>query len=628
MRRALLVCLALCAAVLVVYGQTLGYDFIDGFDDHPYVTGNPQVCAGLTGDSLVWALTTPVPFYWHPMTWTSHMLDVEVFGLRAGGHHLTNVLLHLANTLLVLLVLNRLTRAFWRSAFVAGVFALHPTCVEAVAYVAQRKDLLSTLFLLLTTWAYVGYARRGGAWRYGLVAALLALGLTAKPMLVTLPLALLLLDYWPLGRFGASPPTQDASAAHDADATDTPRPTRAPFPWRPICEKLPLLALALAVSVVTMIGATRTGGTPDTSVVPLIDRVDNAVVSYATYIGMTFWPTRLAVLYPHPSLVGVTPLGSAQIALSALLLVAVSCVAIALRHRRPYVLVGWLWFVGTLVPVIGLVVTGHQALTDRYLYVPMLGLAVIVAWGLSEWAHRSRYAHVACAAVATTVLVVLAGAAWAQTRYWRDTRTLFDRALAVTENNWPVYNILGSESYADGDYVRAIALLRRVLDLNPYSDDAHYNMGLALAQLDEPEAAVSHLERAEALAPTAADVPYALGHLLSGEDRPAEAAAALRRSLALDPDSAPTHYELGIALARLGDHAPAVTHLERALAIAPRLSGVHHVLGVLETRLGRLTDGVRHLRQAARIDPQSKAVRRSLALALSQQRHASAARTD
>ena len=560
MRRPIVVGLVLIAAVVAVYGQTARYDFIDAFVDRLYVTDNPHVQAGLTGDNLAWALTTSESFYWHPITWVAHMLDVTLFGLHAGAHHLTNVLLHIINSLLVLAVLYRLTRAWWRSAFVAGVFALHPVCVDAVACIAQRKDLLSTLFWLLTMWAYVAYARRRGPWRYALVAALFALGLTAKPMLVTLPFALLLLDYWPLGRLGP-----------ELDGTRHSRPGV----WRLVWEKIPLLAIAAAVGVVTFMAAGETGGTCTTSVVPVSDRVANALVSYVRYIGMTFWPAGLGALYPHPSLVGVPPLEPLAVAVAMLLVAAISYVAVVGRRRRPYLLVGWLWYLGTLLPVIGLVMTGHQALADRYLYIPVLGLAVIVAWGAAEWVGAWPYRQRVCALAGAVALVTLAGLSWIQTHYWRDSRTLFERAVAVTENNWPAYNILASDSLARGDHARAVLWLRRVLRVNPNSDDAHYNLGLALAELDEPEAAVRHLKRAAELAPTSPDAPYALGHLLSRQGRPREAVAALRHSLALEPASASAqaaaHYELGLALIRLGDHPQAVHHLNRAMALDPRL---------------------------------------------------------
>ena len=468
-KSSILVCLVLVVATGLAYWQVLHHDFVN-FDDHYYVTENDRVQAGLTPEGFIWAFTTTDASNWHPLTWLSHMLDCELYGLNPGGHHLTNLLFHLASTLLLFIVFTRMTAALWRSALVAILFALHPLHVESVAWVAERKDVLSTLFWILTMWAYLHYVRHGGFKRYLLVLVAFTLGLMAKPMLVTLPFVLLLLDYWPLGRYQFG---QSGAASHTAmSASIVPRRSRSGA-LALVLEKTPLLALAAISSVVTYLVQQSGQAMQYMETLPLTVRIANALVSYVAYIGKTIWPANLAVFYPHP---GYT-LPMWQAAGAGLLLVFISIVTIRSMSRYPYLAVGWLWYLGTLVPVIGLVQVGEQAMADRYTYVPLIGLFIIAAWGLwdleKKW-HRQKIVF------ALILLLPLTVCTWRQLHYWRDSISLWEHALAVTKKNALAHNNLGGAFEEEGNAEKAIANFYEALRHDPEYLIARNNLGLAL----------------------------------------------------------------------------------------------------------------------------------------------------
>jgi hypothetical protein len=448
-----LVCLGLALAVLVVFLPATRHEFVN-YDDLEYVTQNGHVQAGLMWESVAWALSSTQASNWHPLTWLSHMLDCQLYGLKAGGHHLTNLLLHAVNTLLLFLVLRQMTGATWRSAFVAALFGLHPLHVESVAWVAERKDVSSTLFWMLTLWTYALYVARGegggargeggasnlrsaqhatqitrpssgltqsATLHYSLALVCFALGLMAKPMLVTLPFVLLLLDYWPLGRLQRS--TSNAQL---------------PMIRRLIYEKLPFFALALASSLVTFVVQRKGGAVSSLTTLSVGARIANAAVSYARYLGKTFWPDNLSVLYPHPGHWLVW-----QVAGAGLLLAGGTAGALALRRRRPYLPVGWLWYVGTLVPVIGLVQVGIQSMADRYMYVPAIGVFIMLAWGLWDLTAGWRGQRVALATGGAVALACCGAVTRSQVGYWTNSETLFRRAVQVTKKNYLAYNNLG-----------------------------------------------------------------------------------------------------------------------------------------------------------------------------------------
>ena len=508
------ICVLLVALIVAIYAQTVTFDFVL-YDDPDYVTQNSVVREGVTSGGVVWALTAMHASNWHPLTWMSHMLDYQLFGANAGGHHLTNVLLHVLNTLALFVLLRRLTTETWPSAFVAALFAVHPLHVESVAWVAERKDVLSTLFFLLATLAYVGFVRKGGAARYAGVAILFALGLMAKPMLVTLPLVLLLLDYWPLRRQGS---------------------------WvELVVEKLPLFALSAISAVLTVIAQRAGGSMESTDLVPFYLRIVNATVSYARYVGKILVPADLGVLYPHPNLAGGTPWTAWQLAAAGSLLVVITVLVVAASARRRYLPVGWFFFAITLLPVIGLVQVGQQAMADRYTYVPSIGLFVIVAWGARDGIRSLRWRpEVKRATVAIVVsAVVLAGtvASWAQVRHWRNSLTLFERALAVTAPTPIMLSNLGVVLAEAGRLDEAIAYQRRALEIKPDYARAHNNLGIAYQVTGRLGQAVQHY----------------------------------RWSLEIDPRSAATHNNLGMALRDLGRRDEAIEHYRRALEIDPEL---------------------------------------------------------
>src|SRR6266513_4169950 len=407
----IVICLFLAALTWLVFGQTLRHDFIN-YDDPRYVYENTKITSGVSLSGIAWAFTHIHSMNWHPLTTISHMLDCQVYGLKPGGHHFTNVLLHIVAAILLFLALQEMTGTFWNSAFVAAVFAIHPLRVESVAWIAERKDVLSGVFFMLTLLAYVYYVRLPRVARYLLVLFVFACGLMSKPMLVTLPFVLLLLDYWPLARIEGQ------------------------F-WKRVLEKIPLIALSAASSVTTFL--VQKGAVGHTEELPIFERINNAVVSYVLYIWQMLWPVDLAVFYPHPE----NRLPSWEIVSCLVLLACATVVAIALRKRRPYLITGWLWYLGMLVPVIGLVQVGWQGRADRYTYLPQIGLYIMVAWSAFDLTAPLRYQRAIVDGMAAVVLGALVWAASVQASYWRNSETLWTHALAVTPSNDVAENNLG-----------------------------------------------------------------------------------------------------------------------------------------------------------------------------------------
>jgi hypothetical protein len=461
----------LSVATLAVFAQVVGFDFVD-YDDNLYVTANPHVQEGLTPAGVRWAFTTFAAANWHPLTWISLMLDWSIGGPGPRVFHLTNLILHLANTLLLFLVLDRMTGRRWPSAVTAALFAIHPLHVESVAWIAERKDVLSTLFMLLTLLAYAGFVERPGLVRRLAVVFLFALGLLAKPMLVTLPVLLLMLDAWPLRR-------QE--------------------PWRRlVLEKAPLLALSIATGVVTFV-AQRQGGTVGSmTLYPLGVRVANAVVATATYLGKTIWPTRLAAFYPHPG----ASLAAWEVAGSALVLAGLTLWTIRVRRSRPYLLFGWAWYLVTLAPVAGIVQVGWQARADRYTYIPLIGIFLGVVWFVSDrFADRPAL----LSSAASAALVMLGIGAFVQAGYWRDSETLFTHALAVTDNNAVAHNNLGTALLRRGLPSQAEEHFAEAVRIDPSFADAHSNLGVALGRQGGIDEAILEFRRALDLDPDQPD---------------------------------------------------------------------------------------------------------------------------
>ena len=543
----LLIYIALALATLIVFQQVRLNGFVN-YDDPAYVTGNRYVKAGLTRDGLIWAFTTGYRSNWHPLTWLSLMLDCQLSESSPGFHHMTNLFLHITSTLLLFAFLKRITGALWRSVFVAAAFALHPLHVESVAWISQRKDVLSTVFWFLTMIAYLHYVRRPGLGRYLLTLLAFALGLMAKPMLVTVPFVLLLLDYWPLERFHLTlpPDSADENLHHIPDAR-----SKLVVVYRLVREKVPFFALSAASGTVTFLVQRSGGAVVTITSFPLNSRIANALFSYLRYIGKMFWPERLAVFYPHtPDAASMT----SQAVAAALLLLAVSICVIRFARRHKYLPMGWFWFLGTLVPVIGLLQVGEQSIADRYTYVPLTGLFIIIAWGLPELLARWRYRKVTLAASMLAVLLALAICTRFQLRHWRNSITLFEHTLDVTTaDNYVAHFALAGALYKQGKIPQSLAHSARVLRIKPNHTLAHYGHALSLLRLGEYSEASTHFERAIQISRGFADAHYQLGALMHRQGKTDRAVVEYRRTLQIDPNHSDARQNLQILLKTLSN---------------------------------------------------------------------------
>ena len=611
MRRDLFIWLFLFVAVLAVFSQVRNHDFVN-YDDNAYVTDNPRVKAGLTLKGVSWAFKASHAANWHPLTWLSHMLDCQLFGLNPKGHHLTNLVFHLLNTLLLFYLLNRMTGARWRSLFVALLFALHPLHVESVVWVAERKDVLSTLFWMLTVWAYLRYVEQPGLMRYVLTILAFALGLMAKPMLVTLPFVLLLLDYWPLRRFqvgpisGSDPPITQTTPAVQKQISQGIR-----LAW----EKAPLFTLAALSSLVTFFVQQRAGAVESMVVFPLKVRFANALVSYVKYMGKMIWPQGLAVFYPHPG----NSLPEWQVVGAFLLLTLLSLLAVRTAYRYPYVLVGWLWYLGTLVPAIGLVQVGEQALADRYTYVPLIGLFIIIAWGGPDLIRRWRYGPPVLATSTVIVLLAMFTSTWLQVGHWKNSIDLFEHTIRVTANNYPAHNNLGVALEQQERLQGAIAHYEEALRLKPNYVEAHNNMGHVLGLQGEFQEAIAHYEEALRINPEHARTHFNLGVAAERQGKFQQALAHYEDALRFKPDYVEAHNNMGILRATQGKFQEAIDHYLHALRINPEHARTHYNLGVAAEQQGKLQEAVAYYEQALRIKPDFVEVHNNLGNVLGQQ---------
>jgi len=584
---------ALLVATAIVYAPIRHNDFVH-FDDFGYVVDNPYVRGGLTWNGFVRAWTAFQMGYWHPLTMLSHMLDCQLFGLNAGAHHLVSVALHMLNTLLLFGVFARMTAQPWRSAFMAGLFALHPLHVESVAWAAERKDVLSALFWLLSMWAYVGYVRRPNVLRYALVLVMFLAALLSKAMAVTFPFALLLLDVWPLRRVRRS---------------SAPRPRYVSL----VIEKLPLLLLAGIMSVATFVAQRSVGATA--ADLPLSERTANAVVSYATYLFQMLWPTRLAVLYIFEA-----PLPTWQIVGSVLLLIGLTAGVLWGSRRHPYLLVGWLWYVGTLVPAIGLIHVGSEAMADRFTYVPLIGIFIIVAWGIPDLLAGWKYQQVACGGAAVAVLLACSIQTVRQLELWRDTTSLFEHALAVTRNNYVAHGIIGGLEMAQGrrdealqHYTEILRIARKFTPVEPYYSDAQYNIGLILAGRGDGEAAKAHYLAALSTNPLHGKAHAGLAAVLAAQGDTTGAVAQYREALRLTPDLASAHSNIAIALETLGQTDEALLHYAEAVRLEPQRAESRCNLAAALASAGRLPEAIEQYRTALQLKPQLIEARLGLA---------------
>jgi protein O-mannosyl-transferase len=563
-------CALLATATLAVYSPVRSHEFVR-YDDDTYVTQNPAVRAGLSWQGLRWAFTSDRAANWHPLTWLSHMLDCQMFGVRSSAHHLVNVLFHVANSLLLLIVLRRLTHALWPSAFVAGLFALHPLHVESVAWVAERKDVLSTLFWLLATWAYARYVERQTRGRYLATLALFTLGLLAKPMLVTLPVVLLLLDFWPMRRL-----TSRAEIR------------------RALLEKVPMLALSAASSVITLVVQQQARAVSSLSAVPVRERLINSVCAYGAYIVKLVWPADLAVLYPHPT---------ASLAASAALLTAGTLAVVYFGRERRYLLVGWLWYLVTLAPVIGLVQVGAQALADRYTYVPAIGLFLVVSFGAAELVRAVPSRRLVAAGLAAALLVACALLSVAQLAYWQNSETLFGHALAVTKDNPIIAGNYANILSERGRLAEALPYYVEALKTRAHVPGIHANYGITLAALGRFEEAIAQLRVALRLNPSSASVRYNLAVVLAQKGDDDAALEQYQAAVALAPDLSEALCNIGEILVRKGEPQRAVEYFERTLRIEPRDLLARRGLALSLMQAGRTSEAIEQYREALRAQP-------------------------
>jgi protein O-mannosyl-transferase len=569
-------CLALSLATLAVYWQTSEHDFV-AYDDDQYVYANSIVKAGITASGVRWAFTTFFYANWHPLTWLSHMLDCQLFGVNAEAHHVINLGFHLASALLLFGVLLRMTRQPWRSSLVAGIFALHPLHVESVAWISERKDVLSTFFAILTLLLYVRYTEVSTTRRYVAMAFVFALGLMAKPMLVTLPIVLILLDLWPLRRLDW-PPTS---------------PVMRHLTW----EKTPLFAMSAVSSILTFLAQRNYGSVIALNRLPLPARLANAAVAYVSYIAKACWPVDLAVLYP------AYELAAEKVAAACLILITATVGAWLSAKRRPYLLVGWLWYLLMLVPVIGLVQVGLQSMADRYTYLPLVGLSLAVVWGVADFVKGRYFLRAISAALAVVVLLALSANAYRQVGYWRSSQTLFEHTLAVTRGNYIIHNNLGVTLAGQGRHEEAISHYRKALAIAPDYPDAHANLGKELLKSGKFGEALPHLVEALRLKSDQPQVHADLGVLLAAQGNFEEARQHLQESLRLSPQNPEGHSNLCFVLQRMGRLDEAINHCSEALRLKSDLLDARFNLGTALAAQGKKADAVVELSRVLAANP-------------------------
>jgi protein O-mannosyl-transferase len=608
--------LLLVLTTLAAYWQIGNHGFID-WDDIVYITENGHIRNGITLEGLRWAFTTNCAANWHPLTWVSHMLDVQFFGLNPGWHHITSLLFHIANVLLLFFVLHRMTKAFWQSAFVAVLFALHPLHVESVAWAAERKDVLAALFWMLTLAAYGCYAENPRLKSYLAVMLFLALGLMAKPMLVTLPFVLLLLDYWPLERFRdgkaarryraesiSTVPVRKKKGKTGKQAPKTvieiENPANGGFRWalvRPLLlEKIPLLVLTILSCVATYIAQSSVGAVASVQALTPDMRLANAFVSYIVYIAKTIWPDNLAVFYPHP---GSWPVW--EVSGAVLILAVVTFAVIRTRKIFPFLPVGWLWFTGTLVPVIGIVQVGSQAMADRYTYIPSIGLFIMAAWGIPEALKKLRYKKQVLVASSAVCLACIFALTWIQAGYWRDSITLYDHALSITKNNYSIHNNRGLVLEHLGYHVEAMADFDRAIEIYPRFSEAYTNRGIVYKSLGNFARAVEDFTRAIEFDPKNAEAYTNRGsaHMVLGNR--AQALEDYSSAIAVEPQYTPAYFNRGIFYQYSQMYPQAVEDYDKAISINPGYAKAYFNRGMIYNALGRESEAIKDIKTAARL---------------------------
>ena len=585
-KRNLILCLLLVTCTLAVYNGVTHNGFVN-YDDDVYVTANRHVQAGLRPSTVNWAFTTYDAANWHPLTWISHAFDYQVFKLNPAGHHYVSLLLHCVNVVLLFLLLVEAAKRTWPALVLAAIYALHPLNVESVAWVAERKNVLSMMFLLLALRAYHRYALRPSVARYAAVFFFFACGLMAKPQVITLPFLLLLWDYWPLTRLQRSPGVEDG---------EYPKYSAG---WL-VLEKVPLFALSAASALVTMAAQQAGGAVRSAFEYSPAVRVENAVGAYFDYVGRLFWPMRLAAMYPHPG----ESLQAWQIAVAAIFVIAVTLLVLRFRQKR-YMVVGWLWFLGALVPMIGLVQVGQQATADRYMYLPMIGLLLMLTWGLSDWANNHRLRMVGLGVLAVLAVAALGAVTYRQVGYWHDSETLWTHAAAVTKNNYVAHINLGETFLNQERTEEAAENFRAALRIRPNEASAHLNLGTCERRQKNFQAALQEDQAVLRLTSDKGLRAYALVNmgsdyrLLKDYDRAKESYEA---GLQVDPEAARALVGLGVIAEKRGQFDEAVRDYSRAVGLEPSDVGYLLLAQALE-KSGLTSDSRAAFESGRRISP-------------------------
>jgi Flp pilus assembly protein TadD len=579
----------LLGMTVLVYYRVIYFQFIN-LDDSIYVINNLDIQDSFNLKSISWALTTLHAAFWHPLTWFSYLLDYQLYGLNPGGYHLTNLLFHLASTVMLFLVLEKMTHRFWPSALVSALFAIHPLHVESVAWIAERKDVLSTFFWILTLGAYVRYVEHPCRSRYGLVLAAFIGGLMAKPMVVTLPFVLLLLDFWPLGRL--------VLFTRENRPLGEMGPSQQPLKTLPLLllEKIPLFFLSAVAACLAFYAQQKIGAV--NPFFPLPTRMANALISYLLYLGKMVWPLNLSVFYPYQKTWPVW-----QIFAAGMILSVISFGVIRKAGRYPYLLFGWLWYVGTLIPVIGLIQVGIHSMADRYTYVPLIGIYIALAWGGSDlfakWPKRSSVLAV-LTGLGVLFLMVLS---WNQVGYWRNSQTLFQQALRATPKNFRAHNLMGYTLMEQGHIDQALFHFREAVRINPKYGSAYMNMGLAFEKTGNPSEAMIYYRIATGLPFGAAEAHYNLGILLVGQGQLDEALNHFQAVIRLKKDNAEAYNNLGLVFQSRGKTKEAIEAFNQAITLKPRLAEARYNLGTVLATIGQLKMAEEHLKTALHIQP-------------------------
>ena len=587
-QKKLLITLILILCTLVIYWQVKDFNFA-GYDDELYITENLHVQSGLTCESIKWAFTTFHAGNWQPVTWLSHMLDIELYGLNPMGHHWTSLQIHLINTLLLFFILQYMTGALWRSAFVAALFALHPLHVESVAWISERKDVLSAFFGMLTILAYIRYVKKRNLFRYFLVFILLSLGLMAKPMLVTLPFVLLLLDFWPLERLKYSS-YQQLAGFQSLNLS------------RLIWEKVPLFIPVAISSVLTILAQKEVGALYSFEALPITTRIANALISYNNYIIKTIWPQNLAVFYPH--LFGTLSLW--YVSLAALAIAGISFFSICSFKQHPYVAVGWFWYLGTLIPVIGFIQVGAQAMADRYTYIPLTGLFIIAAWGIPDLLKKWRSNKIILVILSIIIISAFSTRSYFQIRHWKNSTAVFKNAVTVTDNNWLAYNNLGLALMRNGKLNDAVFYYKKALQIKPDYLTALDNLGLTLHQLGKFEEAIFYYTKALKIDPKHPRVHNNIANVLAALGKPEEAIKHYKKAILIESEFAEAHYNIANVLATQEKLDKAIFYYESAIKKDSGYSAAHYNLGCISLKKKEYKKALVHFAQVVKINPDYK----------------------